>query len=408
MHFSKLLFIYLFVALPIYAGKSSSGTSVSISFGGGNSSSNSSSSSSSKSSSSDDTSSSRSSSSRSASVTFGGSKDTSKPSETSTSSESTSKPTSSKSTSKPGISVSFDVKTGKSVPIQKDTPSKPVAWYSFKFGNGSQKTIAEAVEKEKDKRAEEIKKLADEIKQHNAAMYKISGQSHKFHYRDIARAQLYGHYRSNPYSHLINPLPPVFDNHADVFGYQHFDSNPAHANFIPAIPVYVGFVATFGGGTIELASISAGIGIVGAYVGIQLWQDSKHKESERYFDSRHKSTERYFNPGCTFAEQKPSEKKPEEKPQQKPEEKPKDKKEDAQVPGRPTTKVGFELPRNSAGNKEVHPETNQRGYWDKRDIMWVPTGPGKLAHGGPHWDLVDKRGNHVGNVYPDGHFRGKK
>ena len=43
---------------------------------------------------------------------------------------------------------------------------------------------------------------------------------------------------------------------------------------------------------------------------------------------------------------------------------------------------------------------------DKKGSYWIPAG-GSRAHGGEHWDVVDKAGNHV-NVVPGGRIRGKK
>ncbi|MCA8094321.1 hypothetical protein LGM65_26170 [Burkholderia anthina] len=44
------------------------------------------------------------------------------------------------------------------------------------------------------------------------------------------------------------------------------------------------------------------------------------------------------------------------------------------------------------------------GWVDKDDNVWVPTGQGAGAHGGPHWD-VQMLGGEYENVYPGGKRR---
>lgn len=77
----------------------------------------------------------------------------------------------------------------------------------------------------------------------------------------------------------------------------------------------------------------------------------------------------------------------------------------ARAPGKPTQDVGFKPKKNWDGKKKIHDETGQCGYPDKNGDLWVPTGEGSDSHAGPHWDIVDQDGNHVENVYPDGHRR---
>lgn len=74
----------------------------------------------------------------------------------------------------------------------------------------------------------------------------------------------------------------------------------------------------------------------------------------------------------------------------------------AQAPGIPRGEDGFIPPKNWDGKKVRHPETQQWGYPDAKGNVWVPTGVGPLAHRGPHWDLIDRKGRHVGNVLPGG------
>lgn len=78
----------------------------------------------------------------------------------------------------------------------------------------------------------------------------------------------------------------------------------------------------------------------------------------------------------------------------------------AQAPGLPTKEVGYKEPKKWNGEKVRHPHTGQVGYPDRNGNIWVPTGPGSGAHGGPHWDVVPpgKKKKHV-NVYPNGKIR---
>ncbi|WP_216893818.1 polymorphic toxin type 37 domain-containing protein [Nocardia alni] len=75
----------------------------------------------------------------------------------------------------------------------------------------------------------------------------------------------------------------------------------------------------------------------------------------------------------------------------------------AKAPGRPDDAEGFTPPKG--GDRWV-PAPNGRGFgWeDAGGNVWVPTGPGALAHGGPHWDVQEKSGGYT-NVYPGGATR---
>ncbi len=73
----------------------------------------------------------------------------------------------------------------------------------------------------------------------------------------------------------------------------------------------------------------------------------------------------------------------------------------AQAPGKPTENDGFIPKKNWDGKKVKHPKTGQVGWPDERGDVWVPTGVGPLAHRGPHWDVIDKKGKHR-NVLPGG------
>ena len=81
---------------------------------------------------------------------------------------------------------------------------------------------------------------------------------------------------------------------------------------------------------------------------------------------------------------------------------------DAQAPGKPTEKDGFVPKKNWDGKKVKHPVTGQVGWPDKKGDVWVPTGVGPLAHGGPHWDVISKDGKRHRNIVPGGKQRGAK
>ena len=77
---------------------------------------------------------------------------------------------------------------------------------------------------------------------------------------------------------------------------------------------------------------------------------------------------------------------------------------DAQAPGIPTEIDGFIPSKRWDGKKCRHPLNGKVGYPDKKGNIWVPTGPGPLAHGGPHWDVQTPNGRSK-NVYPGGKVR---
>ncbi len=82
-------------------------------------------------------------------------------------------------------------------------------------------------------------------------------------------------------------------------------------------------------------------------------------------------------------------------------------KNDAKAPGIPTEKDGFRPPKRWDGKKVRHATSGQYGWPDDKGNVWVPSGPGPLAHGGPHWDVVDPKGGYK-NVVPGGRIRGQK
>ncbi|GAB3339296.1 RHS repeat-associated core domain-containing protein [Marilutibacter aestuarii] len=77
----------------------------------------------------------------------------------------------------------------------------------------------------------------------------------------------------------------------------------------------------------------------------------------------------------------------------------------AQAPGMPGTDDGYECPKNWDGKKVKSPNGRGYGWPDKKGNVWVPTGPGSGAHGGPHWDVQRPGGGYI-NVYPGGRTRG--
>lgn len=75
----------------------------------------------------------------------------------------------------------------------------------------------------------------------------------------------------------------------------------------------------------------------------------------------------------------------------------------AKAPGKPGEKEGFKDPKT--GEKWVkNPNGRGSGWLDADGNVWVPTGWGGSAHGGPHWDVQDPEGGND-NVYPGGRRR---
>jgi RHS repeat-associated protein len=77
------------------------------------------------------------------------------------------------------------------------------------------------------------------------------------------------------------------------------------------------------------------------------------------------------------------------------------------APGQPTAGDGFVPPKRGAGSDGQpvkNPNGPGRGWVDQNGDVWVPTGEGPLAHGGPHWDVQTPGGGYR-NVYPGGRIR---
>lgn len=76
----------------------------------------------------------------------------------------------------------------------------------------------------------------------------------------------------------------------------------------------------------------------------------------------------------------------------------------AQAPGKPKESDGFIPPKNWEEKREPHPLNGQYGWKDENGDYWIPTGHKPTAHGGKHWDVIDRKGRHR-NVYPGGKVR---
>jgi len=66
---------------------------------------------------------------------------------------------------------------------------------------------------------------------------------------------------------------------------------------------------------------------------------------------------------------------------------------------------GFKDPKS--GEQWVkNPNGRGSGWLDDKGNVWVPTGQGGSAHGGPHWDVQTPGGGYI-NVRPERSGRGK-
>jgi RHS repeat-associated protein len=75
----------------------------------------------------------------------------------------------------------------------------------------------------------------------------------------------------------------------------------------------------------------------------------------------------------------------------------------SKAPGLPASNDGYNPPPGGAQWGQS-PNGNGWGWVDKDGNVWVPTGQGSAAHGGPHWD-VQQQGGGYQNVYPGGNVR---
>lgn len=72
------------------------------------------------------------------------------------------------------------------------------------------------------------------------------------------------------------------------------------------------------------------------------------------------------------------------------------------APGKPGPEDGFEDPKggdNWAPNPNPGKGGGSHGWKDAKGNVWVPSGQGGRAHGGPHWDVQTPGGGYV-NVRP--------
>jgi len=72
----------------------------------------------------------------------------------------------------------------------------------------------------------------------------------------------------------------------------------------------------------------------------------------------------------------------------------------AKAPGMPGKAEGYCEPKGGP-DWTRNPNGRGNGWRDASGDVWVPTGPGGEAHGGPHWDVQTPGGGYV-NVYPGG------
>lgn len=49
--------------------------------------------------------------------------------------------------------------------------------------------------------------------------------------------------------------------------------------------------------------------------------------------------------------------------------------------------------------------SGEYGFVDKNGNWWIPTGKNDTTHSGEHWDVIDRYGNPIKNVYSDGYVR---
>jgi hypothetical protein len=69
--------------------------------------------------------------------------------------------------------------------------------------------------------------------------------------------------------------------------------------------------------------------------------------------------------------------------------------------GKPGEGEGFDDPKG--GENWVRNPNGPGMGWESSDgDVWVPTGVGPNAHGGPHWDVQDPKTGKHRNVYPGG------
>jgi hypothetical protein len=75
----------------------------------------------------------------------------------------------------------------------------------------------------------------------------------------------------------------------------------------------------------------------------------------------------------------------------------------AKAPGLPTESDGY-CPGKNGPEWARNPNGRGAGWKDKDGKVWVPTGFGGAAHGGPHWDVQSPGGGYI-NILPGGRTR---
>jgi hypothetical protein len=158
-----------------------------------------------------------------------------------------------------------------------------------------------------------------------------------------------------------------------------FDATPASLAFAEA-------TATVGGMGVIFGPVGLTLGVLTSvgFLGYQLFKSDANKQSPFYIERATKSNANG-----------------EAKPEQT-------KSNDAQAPGKPTKEDGYIPPKKWDGKKVKHPKNGKVGWPDDKGNVWVPTGPGPLAHGGPHWDVQYPNGKGYENIYPGGKVRSGK
>nr|WP_249405751.1 polymorphic toxin type 37 domain-containing protein [Stenotrophomonas sp. CFBP 13718] len=76
----------------------------------------------------------------------------------------------------------------------------------------------------------------------------------------------------------------------------------------------------------------------------------------------------------------------------------------AKAPGLPGDAEGYCPPKGGPKWRQS-PKGRGNGWLDADGNVWVPSGQGGSAHGGPHWDVQGKNGRDYENLYPGGKRR---
>lgn len=172
---------------------------------------------------------------------------------------------------------------------------------------------------------------------------------------------------------------------------------------IPLPALYLGFSVAFGSGAVAGASAGSFFGpitifggaIIGGLIGIGilLCKEPKIHKCNLIFDT-HSIEESMNQFPYTFKNKEKGKSQP--KPNGD---------SGAQAPGKPTEADGYTPPKKWDGEKVRNPNGAGYGWPDKNGEVWVPTGPGPMAHGGPHWDVQNPQTGGHRNILPGGKIR---